>query len=67
MDHLLEVVLEFLSYFVDWRTWLCVALALLLAYFAYVSGIIIISTVATFVIAGIIGLAVGLFWDARAG
>ena len=60
MSHLLDMVVEFLGYFLSWRAWVCLVLGVIIAHFLAASGVALY-------VGGILGLAVGRFWEARVG
>ncbi|MEN3371196.1 MAG: hypothetical protein V7609_3339 [Verrucomicrobiota bacterium] len=60
MSHLLDMVVEFLGYILSWRAWVCLILGVIIAYFLAVSGVALL-------LGGILGLGIGLFWEARVG
>ncbi|MGI8570290.1 MAG: hypothetical protein ACR2KT_15190 [Methylocella sp.] len=65
MDAFLDVVLEVFGSPIGWRTWLCVVAALIIAYALSSYGILFSTSLISFIVAGVLGLVVGLFWDAR--
>jgi hypothetical protein len=67
MNHFLDFVIVALGYLVRWRTWLCVIVALAIAYIIWLCGVAVMSSSATLLAAGLVGLVLGLCWDARAG
>jgi uncharacterized membrane protein (DUF441 family) len=60
MSHLLDMVIEALGYFLSWRAWLCLVAGVILAYLLSASGVACIA-------GAVLGLAFGLFWEARVG
>ena len=65
MDAFLDLLLALWGHLVGWRTWLCVIVALIVAYILSARGIAFNSASATFIAFGILGFVVGIFWDAR--
>jgi len=60
MSHLIDIVIDALGFFLSWRAWLCLVLGAGVAYFLWDSGL-------GFTVGSILGLAIGLFWEARVG
>jgi uncharacterized membrane protein (DUF441 family) len=60
MGHLLDIIIEVLSYFLSWRAWLCLVLGVIMAYLLSGSGVV-------FMAGAVLGLSVGCFWEARVG
>jgi hypothetical protein len=65
MDAFLDLVIEVFGGLIGWRTWLCVVITLIVAYALSSFGILFSASPTTFIVAGLIGLVIGLFWDAR--
>jgi len=67
MSHLVDFVAELLGYFLGWRAWLCFVVALIVAGVLSAFGVASGWPSGIFIVGGIIGLVVGLFWEARVG
>ncbi len=65
MESFLDFVLEWCSHLVGWRTWLCVIGALIAAWVLSAWGLRLADGPGPYVVAGVLGLVVGLCWDAR--
>ncbi len=64
---IMEVVVEALAYLLPWRAWLCLVAAVIIAIVLHAYGIWLVWPSDIFVVAVILGVVLGVFWDQRSG
>jgi hypothetical protein len=64
---ILEIVVEALACLLSWRAWLCLLAMLGFAFVLNRYEIWFVWPSDVFIVAGILGLALGLYWEQRVG
>ncbi|HEV3409674.1 MAG TPA: hypothetical protein VG095_05240, partial [Chthoniobacterales bacterium] len=57
--------IEALCYLSPWRVWLCLIVALTIALILYAYGVCFVWPFDVFIVAAILGIALGLYWEER--